>query len=207
VISIGNDSFLPEFLIAPTWNDSNPIWNKFLMKINPEDESNTRALSLRLTNDNDTFFYSPCMGFDLEKTPCTSWLSWHLLTTASGQVVQILKINPGTNLNDPKLDTSLVCPFRDFHVPRIDSLPRKDFRKRNFNRNRSNSPPIRRRRYDQDPESGRNTTAPQALQYYTPPQMGPQFVPNFFSHPMAACHFPTNPIPQMMYPLPPSNAK
>lgn len=202
VITIGSDTFLQEFLMTPTWNDSNsnPIWNKFLMKINPEDDSNTRALSLKLSSDSETCYYSPCPGFDLEKTPCSSWLSWHLLTTASGQAVQILKILPGTNLNDPRLETLLTCPFRDSHVPRLDSLPRRDFRKRNYNR--SDSPPPRRRRYqynDQEAETNK-PFHPQQMQYYNPPQMTTPFAaPTFYNPSMA---IPPNSMPQLMYPMP-----
>lgn len=188
--------------MTPTWDDSNsnPIWNKFLMKVQPEDESNTRALSLKLSSDSDTCFYSPCPGFNLERTPCCSWLSWHLLTTASGQVVQILKILPGTNLNDPRLETLLTCPFRDTHIPRLDSLPRRDFRKRN--RNRPDSSPPRRRRYQHnDQEVALNKPLNlQQMQYYTQPPMGNPFTtPPFYNPSMA---IPPNSMSHLMYPIP-----
>ena len=219
VITIGSDSYLPEYLLLPTWSEfnSNPLWNKFVMKVKPEDESNTRALSLKLQTNLETAFYSPCPGFDITSSPCAEWLSWHLLTTASSQIVQILKIKAGTNLNDPKLPTSLDGPFKDNHIPRLDSLPRRDYRKRPYNQNRSNSPKRQRgqdrsndqrdNRDDQNINYQQNQTyqtqpnqQPQIYQQPTlNPQMTSQYYPIALPAPMANQFQPGN-IPQLMYP-------
>jgi len=123
VINIGSNTFLRDFLILPSWTDSSPIWNKFVLLINPEDESDTKTLPIRLTSESEMDYYVPCHGFDLTG-PLADWLSWDLLTTADGQLAQILKVKEGTNISDPTLNTVISCPFKNSHLPKMNSLPR-----------------------------------------------------------------------------------
>ena len=95
------------------------------MKIEPVNQSKTRALGIKLMGDMETCYYTPCPGFDLDQTSCAEWLSWHLLTTNSSQLVQVLKVKSGINLNDPRLDRTIRGLFRNHHIPRIDSLVRR----------------------------------------------------------------------------------
>lgn len=68
-------------------------------------------------------YYVPCHGFELNGT-LADWLSWDLITTADGQLAQILKVKEGTNISVPTLNTVINGPFKNIHLPRMNSLPR-----------------------------------------------------------------------------------
>jgi len=124
-------------------------------------------------------YYVPCHGFDLTG-PLTEWLSWDLLTTADGQLAQILKVREGTNISDPTLKTMISCPFKNTHLPKMNSLPRANGSSSNqpsnngygnrggrTNNFRSGNSRGRRNSYYDEP----NHTPPPATPIQTPPQI------------------------------------
>jgi len=211
VITIGQDTFLQGFVLMATWPEhspQNPFWNKFLCRVSPENESQTRAIGLKLQSNSDTIFYAPCMGFDIEKTPCKDWVSWQLLT-CSTQAVQLLKVKQGTNLNDPKLIRILSCPFRNAHLPRLDSLPRRDsWRKNNVYQGRTYSTySQKRQRVEHNEQDGEDSLQQQVkqlkqqLQYCQSQPIGANITQPFYNAfnpnqfpvaPMASIIFPQN---------------
>ena len=96
------------------------------MKIIPEDESETRALPLRLKTDGDLIYFVPCIGFDLDETSIGEWTKWDLLTTSEGTLIQILKLKDGLNITDPKYSTIIKSNFKNNQLPKMNSLPRQN---------------------------------------------------------------------------------
>lgn len=211
VITIGQETYLQSFILMATWpeqNPQNPLWNKFLCRVSPENESQTRAIGIKLQSNSDTIYYAPCMGFDVEKTPCGEWLSWQLLTTCSTHAVQLLKVKSGTNLNDPKLVRVLSGPFRNAHLPRLDSLPRRDtWRNNNGYKGQKYSTFSQKRPRKQEDQNQQNEDTSlhqqvqqlrQQLQYCQSPPIGTNLTHPFYNT-FNPNQFPVAPMASIMY--------
>ena len=122
---IGGYTHLTDFIQIPIWEidtsgNVHAKSGKIYQRIIPTEPEKLPKYTIkrRLTVESEDMYYHPAIPFDLEKStcPCKTWLSWEFVhipnegcTNPKGEMVLLIRIKPGTDIQDIDLATTKLC--------------------------------------------------------------------------------------------------
>ena len=114
-ITINGDTFLLDYIRVKMIRF--PGW-RYMIQVQPFDGLNIPDFSLRFGEHSNTYYYVPCIGFDINNSEWQNLLTWKRVPRTDGQIIEMLSMPNGISLHtlDSILPNFIQSKFRISHA-------------------------------------------------------------------------------------------